>query len=141
MAVRMVPRVDLRDERRQASGQATIDVMEQRLQAWAAWRRGGRQSAGYPTKCVLHPSWMPPSPGTIPAPLQVLSGSTAMEQQMDRDIGALSERLRSTLAAVYLMRAPVAEQAQVLRCQPSTVKARVATAKRLLARMADRHAG
>ena len=45
---------------------ATIDVMETRLREWGAWLTRGGSGDGYATKSVLHPSWMPPSPGQLP---------------------------------------------------------------------------
>ena len=120
--------------------EATVDVMEQRLLAWAAWLKGGRTSAGYPTKSVLHQSWMPPAPGQTPTLRSVPSGSDAQQQQTHLDIQALSVRLQNTLVVVYLDRAKPDEQVYRLDCQASTVRARVLEAKRLLARMADARA-
>lgn len=115
----------------------TVDVMEQRLLAWAAWLKGGRDSAGYPTKSVLHQSWMPPAPGQTPTMRSAPGGSDALQRQTHDDIQALSVRLQNTLVVVYLDRATVSEQVYRLDCQPSTVRARVVEAKRLLARMAE----
>lgn len=111
-----------------------IDVLHQRLLAWAAWLTGGGSGAGYPTKSVLHSSWLPPAPGSTPTLKTAPSGSTAQQREMHAIVSkALSVRLQNTLVVVYLMRAKPAEQAVLLECQPSTVRARVAEAKRLIA--------
>lgn len=110
---------------------ATVDIMEVRLQAWASWLRAGRQGEGYPTKSVLHQSWMPPAPGMQPG-MRMSTGSDHQERALHRAIQALSVRLQNTLVVVYLMRASVDEQVMRLDCQPSTVRARVAEAKRVL---------
>ncbi|MCU7370246.1 hypothetical protein PEC18_05020 [Paucibacter sp. O1-1] len=111
--------------------------MEQRLLAWAAWVKGGHTSAGYPTKSVLHESWMPPTPGQTPTMRSAPSCGDVQQQQTHRDILALSVRLQNTLVVVYLDRARPDEQVYRLDCQASTVRARVVEAKRLLARMAE----
>ena len=42
------------------------DVLQERLQQWGAWlASGGRPVSGFPTKSVLHQSWMPPSQGVL----------------------------------------------------------------------------
>ena len=121
------------------SGSTTsVDAMEQRLLAWAAWRKGDILGAGYPTKSVLHESWMPPAPGQLPSMRTApASSGSALHRQLDDDIRALSIRLQNTLVVVYLHRASVAEQLVLLECQASTVRARVGEAKRLLGRMAE----
>lgn len=107
------------------------DPIERRLQAWGAWLRGGASGDGYPTKSVLHVSWLPPAPGQLPT-LRTSTRSDRQERETDRAVRALGLRLQNTLAVVYVMRAPVAEQAALLECQPSTVHARVAEAKRAM---------
>ena len=127
-----------------ATAHLAVDVMEQRLQAWAAWLKGGNTGAGYPTKSVLHPSWMPPPPGATPAMRTSPASSDRPQRELDADIRALSLRLQDTLAVVYLWRTKPADQAAQLECQTSTVRARVGEAKRLLSGMADarqRYAG
>ena len=111
-----------------------VDVLHQRLLAWAAWLTGGGSGAGYPTKSVLHSSWLPPAPGSTPTMKTTPAGSTAPQRELHAIISqALSVRLQNTLAVVYLMRASAEEQAALLECQPSTVRARVGEAKRLIA--------
>lgn len=122
----------MRDDR------ATVDVMEQRLLAWAAWLKGGSVSAGYPATNVLHESWMPPAAGQLPSMQTVFGGNDAPQRLTHAGIEALSVRLQNTLVVVYLDRAAVPEQVQRLACQASTVRARVVEAKRLLAKMAAR---
>jgi DNA-directed RNA polymerase specialized sigma24 family protein len=111
-----------------------IDVLHQRLLAWAAWLTGGGGGCGYPTKSVLHSSWLPPAPGSIPAMRTSSARSSAPERELHAIIRqTLSVRLQNTLAVVYLMRASASEQAVLLECQPSTVRARLGEAKRLIA--------
>lgn len=121
-----------------ADDRATVDVMEQRLLAWVAWLKGGAASSGYPTKSVLHESWMPPSPGMMPTMGTAPASSDERHRAMHADILSLSVRLQNTLVVVYLDRAGVAEQVLRLECQASTVRSRVMEAKRLLALMASR---
>lgn len=117
----------------------TVDVIEQRLLAWSAWKHGGAVSDGYPTKSVLHESWSPPTTGRLPT-MRVTNGrGDARERALDRAITTLSVRLQDTLVVVYLMRASADEQVARLGCQPSTVRARVIEAKRLIARALDAH--
>ena len=113
----------------------TTDAMERRLQAWAAWLTGGRGAAGYPAKNVLHPSWLPPAAGQLPSMITVHAQPTVRERQVHAVVECMSVRLQNTLVAVYLMRASPAEQAVLLECQPSTVRARLADAKAKLAKM------
>lgn len=110
-----------------------VDVLHQRLLAWAAWLTGGGNGAGYPTKSVLHSSWLPPAPGATPTMRTAPAGSTAQERELHAVIRqALSVRLQNTLVVVYLMRASASEQATLLECEASTVRARVREAKRLI---------
>lgn len=115
----------------------TVDVMETRLQAWAAWMTGGKCDAGYPCTNVLHPSWMPPAPGQTPTLKSVPQGAGRMERELHQAIQTLSIRLQNTLVVVYLMRAGTAERVTLLDCQESTVRARVAEAKARIARKMD----
>lgn len=109
--------------------------MERRLLAWAAWLTGGRSSAGYPVKNVLHPSWMPPAGGRTPTMVATLATTMAPERQVHAAVMSMSQRLQDTLAAVYVLRASADEQVSILGCQASTVRARVAAAKAMLAQM------
>lgn len=107
----------------------TVDVVEQRLLAWAAWRTAGCNGDGFPTKSVLHPSWSPPSPGVVPA-MRASSGGSAREREVDGVVSELSVKLRDALYVVYVKRMPADDQARALGCQHATVRARVLEAKR-----------
>lgn len=113
----------------------TADLMERRLLAWAAWLTGGRCGAGYPTKNVLHQSWLPPAAGQVPSMASVQAQPTVQERQVHAAVQRMSVRLQNTLVSVYLMRASPTEQARMLDCQASTVRARVCEAKVMLARL------
>lgn len=112
----------------------TVDTVEQRLASWAAWLRGGSKGIGYPVTNVLHESWLPPAPGQMPT---MMAGgfSTRRERQLHRCVQALSVRLQNTLVVVFVLRATGVDQARMLQCEGSTVRARVAQAKKLLADM------
>lgn len=115
------------------------DVMQGRLVAWAAWLTGGGSGQGYPTKSVLHSSWLPPTPGQTPTMVSSTGGTGRRERALHQLISAeLSVRLQNTLVAVYVMRASPAEQVVLLECQASTVRARVSEAKALLVRALTR---
>ena len=122
--------LELRDDAR-----ATIDVMQSRLLAWAAWLKGGSNAAGYPTKNVLHQSWMPPAPGQLPSMRTASGVSTAQERALHGIICTLNHRLQNTLVVVYVMRAGSDEQVRLLECQASTVRARIREAKALLGQL------
>jgi DNA-directed RNA polymerase specialized sigma24 family protein len=126
--------------RKMSDAVMTVDAMEQRLQAWAAWKQGGGVSSGYPTKSVLHESWCPPTGGQRPAMRVAVAGGDRRERAIDRAVVGLSIRLQDTLVVVYLMRAKPGEQVARLGCQASTVRARVVEAKRLLALALDQAA-
>ena len=111
----------------------TVDVIQNRLQAWAAWLTGGSSGAGYPTKSVLHESWLPPTPGQTPSMRTDGGGSTRQERELHAIIAStLSVRLQNTLVVVYVMRAKPDEQVMRLDCQQSTVRARVSEAKTII---------
>lgn len=117
---------------------ATVDVVQGRLLAWAAWLTGGSSAAGYPTKNVLHESWLPPTPGQTPTMRTDGGGGSLQERDLHRIIGsALSVRLQNTLVVVYLMRAKPDEQVMRLDCQPSTVRARIGEAKAIIGKCLD----
>lgn len=111
--------------------QSTVDVVEQRLLAWAAWLTAGRCAAGFPTRNVLNLSWTPPSPGTVPA-MRVVTVSDRRERDVHAAVGALSVKLRDALYVVYVKRMDAAAQVQALGCKAATVRARVIKAKRQL---------
>jgi len=117
----------------------TVDVIQGRLLAWAAWLTGGGSAAGYPTKSVLHESWLPPTPGQTPTMRTDGGGSSRQERELHRIINsALSVRLQNTLVVVYLMRAKPDEQVMRLDCQPSTVRARISEAKAIIGKCLER---
>lgn len=110
-----------------------VDVLHGRLQAWATWLTGGGSGAGFPTKSVLHSSWLPPTPGQTPTMATSSGDGGRREKALHHIIStALSVRLQNTLVVVYVMRASPAEQALRLECQESTVRARVREAKLLI---------
>lgn len=110
------------------------DVMEQRLREWAAWLTGGGNGAGYSAMSVIHPNWMPPTPGTTPT-LKVSASNAQRERALHAAVLSLSRRLQATLLVHYCKRLSVADQAAMLECAEPTVHARVREAKRLLAEM------
>lgn len=110
----------------------TADAMERRLQHWAAWLCCGKTaSAGFPCTNVLHPSWMPPTPGSRPTP-KVGRQSDRQEIATHHAVGQLPIRLRNTLVVVYVQKLSVADREINLDCQASTIRARVAAAKTAL---------
>lgn len=112
------------------------EVMERRLQAWGAWLAGGGCGDGYPSKSVLHKSWLPPTAGTLPS-IKV-GGGDASERQMHAAILTLSERMARTLLLTYVHRISGQERALRLQCQEATVRARIHEAKRyLLAKLSE----
>jgi len=113
------------------------DVITSRLQAWAAWLTCSGSAAGFPTKSVLHESWLPPTPGQTPTITTSTGGAGRQERALHMLIQRLSVRLQNTLVVVYVMRAKPEEQARVLECQASTVRARLAEARRLIAMALD----
>lgn len=117
---------------------ARIDWVEARLQRWAEWLKVG-DGAGYPARCVLHENWSPPSPGTTPQ-LKVAPPSDA--PQTHRIVLGLSERMRATLAAHYLLGMTAQDAAAVLECAPDTVHQRIERAHALIAQaLAERQPG
>lgn len=113
------------------AAEPTTDLMERRLLAWGAWHNAGGCADGYPSKNVLHPSWSPPGGGTTPTRHAPMRGDVA-ECVLDGKIRQLSVRLQDALFVVYVRRLTVEAQAQMLQCQPSTVRMRVSEAKRQL---------
>ena len=112
-----------------------VDVLHGRLQAWATWLTGGGSGAGFPTKSVLHSSWLPPTPGMTPTMATSAGDGGRRERALHQVIStALSVRLQNTLVVVYVMRASPAEQAVLLDCQEATVRARVREAKAVIGR-------
>ena len=104
-------------------------LIEARLQRWAQWLNVG-DGSGYPVISVLHPEWQPPSPGITPTMKSVAGGD---ERSTHRAVARMSQRLANTLVVHYVMRLPVATQAERLGCTEGTVHARVDLAHRMLA--------
>jgi len=102
--------------------------VERMLLAWAEWLKVG-DGSGYPMTSVLHPHWSPPATGQTPT-MKVASPSHV--RRMHAAVLQLSDRLQETLVVHYVMNLPLAQQAERLRCQPSTVWQRIVTAHRLL---------
>lgn len=106
------------------------DRVHRMLLEWAQWLGAGRASAGFPRTNVLHESWSPAQPGRMPEMLA--SRGDAHERRVHELVGKLSQRLSDTVVLHYCNRLPVAQQALMLGCQPSTVHARVSEAHRLI---------
>lgn len=118
----------------------TTDTIERRLQQWAAWLCCSQKSSGgFPCTNVLHPSWMPPTPGSRPT-LKAGGQSDRQEIAMHNAVSQLSIRLRNTLVVVYVQKLSVADRELNLSCQASTIRARVAAAKAALAGLLDKSA-
>jgi DNA-directed RNA polymerase specialized sigma24 family protein len=109
------------------------DAMERRLREWGSWLANGTRTGGFPTKNVLHESWMPPAPGSRPT-LAVGGRDDGSERELHGLIGQLSIRAANTLIVVYVLKLRAAEQAIRLECRESTIRARVLQAKRRLLR-------
>lgn len=111
---------------------AKIQAIDDMLRRWAAAVAGEGDGSGYPTKSVLHEDWSPPTPGQTPTMKTVRHG---------RDVWAthaalrqLSVRARNTVVMHYCSRLTIEQQAAVLECKPDTVKDRIETIHRQLAR-------
>jgi len=112
---------------------ATVDVMERRLREWAEWRGSGGVAAGaFPTKNILHASWMPPTGPGLPGDA-VGSVNSRQERQMESLVRLLPVKLRNAVCVVYLLRAPAVRQVEMLGCKEAAVRARIIEAKRRLA--------
>lgn len=112
---------------------ATVDILHLRLQAWATWLTSGGNAAGYPSKNVLHQSWLPPAPGSTPSMRTTHAHSDARERAMHVAVACLSIKLQNAVVAAYVMRAGPAAQAQLQQCKPSTARARLMAAHAKLA--------
>jgi DNA-directed RNA polymerase specialized sigma24 family protein len=110
--------------------QHDADRMEIRLREWAHWLTLGGSGDGFAAVNVLHPSWSPPTPGTLPT-LKV-GRSDRRHRDTHAAVQVLSRRLQATLQVHYCRRLSIAEQARQLECGESTVHARVREAKQLL---------
>lgn len=115
---------------------ARDEAMHQRLLAWAQWVTVG-DGSGYPSMCVLHESWSPPTPGTAPT-MKVAAPSSA--RQTHRIIASWSVRMRNTVVLYYCTQLPVAEQAERLGCDESTVHKRIGAASIMLRQALEQRA-
>lgn len=115
--------------------QPNVDRMEARLRDWAHWLTLGGDGSGFAAVNVLHPSWSPPTPGTLPT--MKVGRSDVRHRQTHAAVLQLSMRLQATLQVHYCRRLPVAAQAEHLGCGEATVHARVRDAKRLLGLVLD----
>lgn len=112
----------------------TVDVMDRRLREWAEWRVSRGTTAGaFPNKNILHPSWLPPTGPALMSLRAISCGSSRREREMDSLIGDLPVKLRDAVWVVYLLRADVGRQVELLKCKEAAVRARVVEAKRRLA--------
>lgn len=112
---------------------ARDEQIDARLWRWAEWLKSG-DGAGYPVKSTLHEDWCPPSPGMRPG-MKVASACDG--PQTHRLVMAMTERMRATVTAHYLLRMAVDDAAQALDCQPGTVHMRIESAHRWMAGRLD----
>lgn len=113
----------------------TAENIDRRLREWAAWfNAGGSAVGGWPVKNILHPSWLPPSAGSLVV-LPARVGSDARARQVHRAIGMLSDKLIAALVVRYCKRWSVAAQAQELGCGEAALHARVVRAQGRLAEL------
>lgn len=106
-----------------------VSGVERRLQEWAAWfNAGGTNGVGWPMKSVLHPSWMPPAPGTVVQAASAVRLGDQRERQVHAAIGGLSDKLIVAVVVRYAKRLPFADGAAVAGCGEQALKARVARA-------------
>lgn len=113
---------------------ADTDPIEARLQAWAAWLKCRGSGAGFPTMNPMHPQWQPPSPGQTPT-LKTGGQADGRERETHGKVALLSPKQQAALVVVYVKRLDAAAQAVALQCQPSTVRARIVSAKQHLRRL------
>ncbi len=107
---------------------ARIPEIEARLQRWAQALTCG-DGNGYPAMSVIHIDWMPPSPGTTPT-MKVHAASDV--RSTHAAVLQLPDKLRATVAAVYLLHMSAADAGLALDCQADTVLDRVERAHRVL---------
>ena len=105
-------------------------VIEARLQRWAEWRAVG-DGSGYPSVCVLHENWSPPSPGQRPM-MKVAAHNDA--PQTDRALRRLPAKWLDLALVHYVKKGALEWQGEQLGCMPDTVLDRVERLHRLLAR-------
>lgn len=103
--------------------------VEARLLRWAEGLKSG-DGNGYPVMSVLHEDWSPPSPGVTPT-LKVTVGRSDV-RQTHRIVEQMSERLRATVVAHYVLRMSAADAAAALDCAERTVAERIDQAHRFI---------
>lgn len=101
------------------------------LWRWAEWLKTG-DGNGYPVMSTLHEDWAPPAPGMRPGMKVVPHNDAPMTHRL---VHVLSDRLRATLVAHYVLRMSADAAALVLECQAATVHSRIESSHRELARM------
>jgi DNA-directed RNA polymerase specialized sigma24 family protein len=96
--------------------------IEARLLRWAEGLKSG-DGNGYPVMSVLHEDWSPPSPGVTPT-MKVTVGQSDV-RQTHRIVERMSERMRATVVAHYVLRMSARDAAAVLDCAERTVAERI----------------
>ena len=115
-----------------------IKEIDDRLLRWAEWKQLGN-TAGYPVKSILHPTWSPPSPGMLPT-LRV--GATSDAQQTHQALEKIqSVNLINAICARYLRRGTLEERAELAGCKPDTFAKRIDRAHREIARALEMPTG
>ncbi len=112
---------------------AQIDWVHAALQRWAAAVGEGKDGSGFPTMSVLHPNWSPPAPGQTPT-LKAVRGASDV-RATHAALALLTVRQRNTVVVHYCRRLSLAEQGQMLGCEPDTVTKRIGVIHRNLARV------
>lgn len=107
----------------------TDDRIERRLCEWGAWFSAGGAGAGFPTKNILHPSWLPPAPGSMASTASVPTPQCAREREVHEAIGTLSDKLLIVVIGRYGRRMTSAQMALQLRVSSSAIEARLARAR------------
>mgnify|MGYP000417385239 CR=1 FL=1 len=108
--------------------------IERLLLEWAQWLKVG-DGSGYPTRCVIHPNWSPPSAGLTPT---MKVGSPSTVRRTHRAVLTLSGTLQETLKLHYVYSLSVVDVATRLECQATTVDQGIRTAHgRLRAALRD----
>lgn len=110
------------------------DDMDRWLNEWAAWFNSGgcTSGGGWPMTSVLHPSWMPPTPGQMPAGARV-GHADHRERRMHAAIGMLGDKLIAAVVVRYCKRWSVSAQAEALGCTVPALHGRIARARARLA--------
>ena len=108
---------------------ARDEQIDARLWRWAEWLKSG-DGSGYPVTNPISVDWSPPSPGMRPG----MKVAPACDGPLThRLVLAMTDRMRATLTAHYVLRMPTLDAAEALDCQPGTVHARIEAAHRWMA--------